>query len=428
MRAREKAVLCLVVLGVALLSCRQVVGIADPDPPLRCDAPESTLPSCRACLVGQCCAELATCQADEACRTLRTCVAACSDDACRATCESKTKLGETAAAVYACEASRCDVDCGLPCGGAGLPFAGCAPAGGSCAATCCSEGKAFRADVAGQHLRACRAACGSNDFACRETCANRHEEGADLEQAARECVSRACSLQGDWSCIGQVESVKGSAAVLNVRVYVRDLETLLPLSGVTVKGCSVSDITCQTPPHGTATTGTKGFAELSVTLAPAAGIDAYPGFIELQRSDYPPVLAYFLPPITTNTVFDIAIFSRKSLENLAGGVLSTDRGMVTFGALDCRMRPAPGVSFRASTSDARTRRFYATKASTSASLLDFQANVTTDLGYGGFFDVPTGRVTVTSRVEHLCVDSASAEVGVRAGAITNVYLPPSPAR
>ncbi len=417
----------MLTLGVlaAIASCRQVVGIADRDAPLECSAPTfASGPACGACLVDQCCAELTACEADPLCRSLLECTAACTDDACRTQCEAMSKLDEASAALAACEASRCDGTCGLACGGAGAPVTGCL----SCASACCAEGKAYRGDLAGQRLRACRGTCPKGDFACSEACSNTHPEGAHLERAARECVARACGAAGDWSCIGNVERRKSSTeGSIVFFVAVSDATTLEPLKGVTAKSCAASDVDCQAP-LSTATTSTQGQVALTILLAPEKGVDAFAGFVELTSPGYLPHLVYFVPPPTAHVGIAIGLLSTSAAEQLrgvAGVALAPDRGALGIAGQDCGSVARAGVSFSVDTADADSRRFYSRSPSAGGAEYDFAATSTTDVGFGGFFNLRAGTVTVTSRVDHLCVEAGVAQVAIRPGAFTLLNLPPT---
>jgi len=411
---------------VALSSCRQAVGIGDPDPPPSCRSPTfQAAGACGDCLVDRCCGELDACHGDILCGALLDCVAACKDDACRAACEMRSKLTETSAALFACQASRCESACGLACGGAGAPFTSCEP----CAAGCCAEGTAFRGDLDGQRLRACRAMCNVSDFGCREGCANVHARGADLERTARECVVRACSVIGEWSCVGRVEPRKATTETITIEVTASDSQSRAPLAGVTIKGCTSSDLDCAAPPFGTAVTAADGRARITVTLNAIPGIDAYPGFLELDREGFFPHLVYFVPALAADTSMGLEmtpISITKQVEQLSGVALAPDRGALVVQTRDCAGMLAPGVSLAADTADAASRTFYFANASSATGTLDFQAKATTEVGLGGIFNVPAGVVRLTTSVNALCIDPVHAAVGVRPGALTFVNTGPTP--
>jgi hypothetical protein len=433
MRARRQAIAApLVAIGVMLVtlasmtSCRQVVGIADPEPPPRCSGPAfATAPSCDGCLLDHCCAELDACQGDPLCRALLACVATCADDTCRAACEAKTALTESAAALFACQGSRCDSACGLSCGGVGTAVA-CKP----CGAACCAEGAAFRADLDAQRLRACRAACRAPDVPCREACLNVHATGADLELAASECVTRSCGVVGRWACLGRLESRKATAPALTLTFVALDVQTNAPIAGVKVKGCSSADLSCTPPPFGSAVTDAAGRASITVGLSSTIGIDAYPGFLETEREGYPPHLLYFVPALTADRDVPLTMAQtalQRQLEQLAGVALAPDRGAVIVQTFDCAGKLAVGATVRAEGADDKSSTFYFTSTSTGgAATFDFQAKSTSEVGLGGVFNVPAGPHKVTARVDGLCADIASATVGIRPGALTIVFASPSP--
>jgi hypothetical protein len=420
-RRQASTVVCLALL----LGCRQLIGVADPDPPLRCDASAFRDAACGSCLATGCCEALDACRAETACTTLVDCVASCADDACRATCERTTRIDPKSAAVFACQASRCGTACGLPCGGAGIPITGCKP----CADACCADGSAFRASIDGQLLRGCRAACAATDAACREACVSLHVEGAHLERTANECVANACNLGSDWSCVGRLDLPRAnptaglSMSGVNVDIQAIDAETLAPIANADVKGCSRDQINCEAPPFGTVKTSTRGTALVSVRDPSGA----YPGFIEIAHPSYVPVLIWFAPPLRSDIRFGVEMSSKalfQQLERSSGVAFGADRGHLLVVPVDCHDATARGVSVRASTADGLSRTAYISGISTGGPTFDFTRQA--GEGAGVVFNLPAGATVVKTRVEDLCLDTASPVVVIRPGALSFIVLPPLP--
>jgi hypothetical protein len=428
MRAAVQAIAPAIVILIAA-SCRQVIGIPDPEPPLACAAPTATPPTCAACLVGACCAELDECQKDATCAALLACTAGCTSDACRADCETKHALTASAAKVLACEVSRCEAACALTCGAAGPPVSECKP----CASTCCVEGTAFHGSLDGQMLRVCRAGCAPGDIDCRERCANEHPAGADLELAARECVVRGCRVTGDWSCVGKTDEPAPATGPIVLSIYVADQFSGAALAGATVRGCTPDDLAC-TSPFATVKTNGGGRAGLTVPLTQRPGFQAYPGYLEISRDDYMTFLVYFAPALTATREVGIGMASKEFVrraEATSGITLLSDRGTLIGGALDCAHLgsnglASPGIAIRADTADGLSRTFYGRTATTGGPTLDFTATSTSEAGYGGIANLPAGTLHMTTFVDGLCLATGTTEVGIRAGAVTYVNVEPLP--
>jgi hypothetical protein len=384
--------MCAVAFLALVVSCRQVIGVADREPPLRCEAPPGVSAACGSCLATTCCFE-ADASADRA------------------------------AALAACKAEKCADACGLTCGGAGSPIVGCQP----CSSACCSDGAAFQSSLDGQLLLACRASCPAGDITCREACANLHAEGAHLERAADECITSACSIAADWSCVGRVDRTPPGTAPIALDVVVFDIETNQPLSGMTVKGCTADDLACSTAPFGTATTNASGAARVLIPSPATGGARSYGGFVEIARDDYVTGLLWFDPPLTESTTVGVVLPSKTLLSNLSatsGVVIDATRGIVGVGTRDCANGGAAGVSIAVSTADAATRVSYRRGNAAGGPSLDFSVTSTSDLATAIVFDVPPGPATVTARADALCLDYASTQLAVRANAVSIVFLGP----
>lgn len=423
MRAAPQAITITISVVCALASCRAAIGVDDPLPPYACPAPAKAPPSCGTCLHAGCCDELEACGRVPACKSLVECESACADDACRAQCETDVRPGPEAAAVLACEAARCGAECGLICGGAGSPVAGCQ----ACGMQCCDDGRRYRASLDGELLRSCWATCASIDVACRDACVNAHAEGADLEHAVRECLGRACT-PGDWTCVGSVAPQLTGTSSLTITVRLLDVDTDLPVAGALVKGCAPDDVACASPAHGSTTTGPDGVAHLTVTLAPALGGDAFGGYIDVSRDDYVTSLFYFAPPLTADFSFALLVTSKAGfarLRDTAGLTLAPDKGVFAAEAIDCNGFPASGVSFHADTADATSRPFYFAHAATGVAY-DLSSAATTDIGVGGIFNVPAGPLRATGSIDRLCLTLGAVNVNIRAGAMTATTIGPSP--
>jgi hypothetical protein len=217
--------------------------------------------------------------------------------------------------------------------------------------------------------------------------------------------------------------------MVKVDIRLVDTRTLSALAGVTVKGCNADDLTCDGAPFGVTTTDSSGHATISVILDPVNGRDAYSGFIELSRPDYVTQLVYMFPPKAGNFGFIAGMTATSffhQVEARSGVTLAGDRGVVAVTNLDCGGLARRGISLRMAAPAADARTFYLGSASAGEAAYDFTATTTAEPGIAGVFNIPSGTQKLSLRVDDLCLELGTIEVGVRPGAITYAYALPLP--
>jgi len=229
--------------------------------------------------------------------------------------------------------------------------------------------------------------------------------------------------------VGRIDPPSPPTGQFEVGIQAVDSQTEQLLPGVTVKACSKDAIDCTgKAPFGEGTTGPDGVANIPILIG-AIGASGYPGFLEITRDGYYPMLLWFDPPVTISTFIAIDLFSKTLLdEELRSSDLALDdkRGAVDVVAVDCHRVAASGASVHASTADASSRTAYVRDRAAAGQLLDFTAKTTITTGAGIVFNVPPGPTEVSTRVEDLCLETAKSSIVVRAGAMSLVILGPLP--
>ena len=400
---------------ILVASCRQVVGLDDPPVAERCANVDFATQECASCVDASCCEEAVACDEDATCGSWLACVAGCGGDECLHACDANATWSSATAAFRACQATNCPAACDMPCGAA-RPGTNC----DSCADDCCAEERRCQQSLDCNLLRVCEDACAPSDAACGQRCRQQHHSGASLRQTVDECIARRCDVEIDLSCLGAVAWPQASTDRITVLVRASDFVSGLPLAGVTVEGCNHGDPACTPPPFGTHLTGAGGIATLDVQLTTSN----YVGFVTTSGEGLAPALWYFFPPLAADATRTVGATSNVALSGIldaAGVELDTSRGQILIAAEDCSGRNASGLKASATRADGASRTVYF-----DATLVDANADATTDSGVAGIANLPPGITTV--RLEHArtCQTVAEVDVLVRAGTTTVMILPPTP--
>jgi hypothetical protein len=461
MRGRPLSVLVACWLALLLApSCRQIVGIGDQPPGGSGGSPDASAEAstkcggfpwipdaCEACVQGSCCTPATNCRMDDLCASEFDCIAACpgGDDACRATCISPLEDDDAMAALASCQAGSCAKPCGLKCGGYEAYFGGPLPspadAGPQAACLACLEAPTYCDAIAAiascpscLELEFCGERCRGFDDICNNNCAVAYPItglGADsgLLNVIGGACSSACPSGVDWSCVGQVTWPRATVSPVTYRLQVMSFSGGAAVDGAQIRLCPLTDYECDSPLSPQIfTTDANGVATL---MLPAP----YVGYFEITAQDFVPELLVVTPTIVESmlpgTLKGTAVFPSNLFPAFVSNVVpmpdTTTLGVLFIGPYDCDGQPAPNVSFAADPMKLgpSAAPYYLVNGTTP----DPQAKATSNAGQGsliggGWVQVAPGLVPVTATVDGTRV--ALQGMPVRAGALTVVYLVPTP--
>jgi hypothetical protein len=422
-------------LALALLGCDTALGI-ELLPRGRSDAGPAAVvyadQACATCVKASCDAAIERCRSDAACERLYRCTSGCAagDARCRASCEDvdpATAHGEPFLDVDSCQR----VDCASPCYRGGLlrmwnDACGCAD--DVCAAenlACVRSGF----DRAGETIGACerRWACTrdlQNPDRAHECFFTSREGDAELT-ALRYCAQRAvcgtCPMAGGnvLACVGDYAWSVPRDPIVEYGFITRSYDSALPIPDLTVKACSPLDVVeCKTPAD-TAKTGGDGLVLLHVPTH-ASG---FVGCFEITGRDIDPTLVCNgYPLVRTENIRGVNLLTSDQavlLQASLGIVPDATRGHVVVSVFDCVWTQVIGATVTASTADASSKTAYIRDRKLDSTALDTGID-----GAGALLNLPAGPVTVIVQKDGRII--AQTETVVRAGAITNVALPPRP--
>lgn len=242
---------------------------------------------------------------------------------------------------------------------------------------------------------------------------------ADVRNCIRKCAG-PCPNGRDFSCIDSYEWPRATgAAAMTVRVL--DILSQAPIPGLTASICPFVDLNCAEP-LATAVTDDSGEAALATdALLNASGVEI-PTFIKLQASpEYPAAFSFSDEPVhqVELRTLSVASFSSEAVfEALFATQRDPARGFIYVLDFDCQGESTTGLTLSASTADAETVQFYLTDTTSVA-----VGSGTTQQAGGGFYNIPAGPVTVTSRDADERV-IAQHETVVTADAVTYVRMFP----
>jgi hypothetical protein len=427
-------------IAVAVLACRQLVGIGDEPPP----GPGGTATDagaeggftygqgdCAACVTTNCATEATACAGTPSCAVLESCMSGCgTDPTCRAQCGVDHGLGNDMATpgFEACLASHCETQCGLTCGGLAAVFPPATAIG--CEAcflqqecpgvTACATNPGCQATVRCEY---------STTLAdVQEACPGFLPDGgfpfpsARTSSLAASCSSD-CSWGADWSCVGNVHWPNPTEKPITFPSEVVDFVGQTPIDDATVTLCNQLDPTCMSPLTTALPTGDAG------TITFIRGSVSSPLFMyfEIAAPTIVPTIGFDAYPISQQRLTDeIIVLTPDELADLAGlgqVTLTDGLGSAAIEVVDCRLAQAPGVALVFSASSPTSKLVYAANDS-----LDPTKRATDVTGTAVLFNAPvtptTPSITVTANVGGRPV--ATTSFFVRPGGDTEVYLPPTP--
>jgi hypothetical protein len=400
-------------------------------------------PSCGACLNAHCCAEMTACSTTQGCGDYETCLLGCGADyACRAACDT-THPGagkfQGVPTLDVCVTSNCERECGLSCGlvfttapvDAAVTCQACIAANGCPAAEACAR------SLDCNEVVQCIESCPTAD--CKEACGNGHDAGLALLESfnapIQAACETACAVGENWSCVGNVVLPVANGADTLVTVTVTTISGAV-VPGVTVRGCAKSDLTCASP-LDSQTTDSNGVAAVRVRGA-AIGY-GFDGYYDIARASDVDATAPLGPQIVPFLFFatysssqptaalSAVALTPSDLASLAahGGLGLDDAGTlgtVVAIAFDCRLQPAPGVTFAASSggTDLGSRLRYLAGVNP-----DPAATATDRSGIGFLFGVPALEdIALTMSPLQLGHEAGTVHAFARAGGVSLVPVVP----
>jgi len=438
--------LTALLLGVAV-ACRQLVGIGD-SPPTG-SSPADAAPacgityagaSCEACVEAHCCQQASECEGDPSCKSTAACLASCAGDPrCTAACTYGTvpPLPSSAASTVAlgtCLAQNCERECSLGCGPAVYVQPDAAASCHDCfSMNACSTSHDCSVSAACTAENLCTLTC-EGRLDCLTGCGALDDAGSSLFRAVALVVqgtcAEACAINSNWGCLDHFVSApasNGQPTEVDVNTVLLGGNTAWP--GIQVAVCSTG--TCgarsgPTPSDGGPVTvavpttsanhggyvGPTGYLELSsIPDAGSSAIvleDLYWGFpLSQPRMD---LAAYVVTPFLLSEIY---------AEAEQGTAPMPGRGTLLIGALNCANTRAKGLSFDAGLP---TQTFYFSDGGT----IDRSATQTGRLGAAVITNVEPGSVTVTATATQLGRAVSHGNATVQAGAVTLLYMSPSP--
>ncbi len=446
------------VAAVATFACRQVVGIGDDAGSVSACGMGYGTQTCASCIQAHCCAESTACAADGQCGGHYGCLARCAtaDWECRAQCVLDSSPGTSAeyAPLTACMYTKCESECGLPCGGAGT--VGVPPDAASACHSClsthvCADEKACASSPECSTWVQCTQSCSTPD--CRFACSLAHRADAGLLSSgllpddsgvawsgrvpapyesivnayALTCAA-ACAAGANWSCVGHVAWPTPLIQPATLTADVLDFITDQPVEGVDASVCRQSDPGC-TGPLMTGQTDVTGYVQLPLPSERGIASLGTDVFVQFTSPSIVPTLSYLGYPVTEPQASVgepyVLVATPDEVTMAFGEPVDTTRGAVQFVVADCDFVAAAGARVSIDSKDTLIRPFYyqSGAASFTATTTD---NVGASAGSGGFLHVPPGEVTLTATPHGLPKPSSTAHVLVRSGAITIVFMYPTP--
>ncbi len=228
-------------------------------------------------------------------------------------------------------------------------------------------------------------------------------------------------------CVGHVTWPAPDAGTwYTVHFLLVDLQTDAGVADATIALCpSDAGTSCANP---SAQADNYSDSSGAATLTGPASTGGLDGFLQITASDYVPLLGYF--PAVDNVAFYGAsptirvamIATTPTFQEMEAqvGSFSSSRGHVLFTVTDCGGRPLAGVTVACSLSDASS-----TTAYEMGGMLSTSATATDASGRGLLVNVEPGVGTLTATLKG-SGPMSRIDVAVRAAAVTEVALPPTP--
>ena len=184
---------------------------------------------------------------------------------------------------------------------------------------CCLQAQGSRRPGGLPALEACIRACAAGDAVCRAAC---HGTGsvALLQQLVEDCRATFCAdacSSGPWECLGHVtwsQHASADSGPIIIKTAVDD-ENNVPVSGVTVRACSLADPTCRVP-IGSGFTDDTGVAALAASdrYVPPLSV-----FLDYHKQGFQDLVVVFnTPPLVQAPVF--AVGGRTGFDGVAVGL------------------------------------------------------------------------------------------------------------
>lgn len=330
-----------------------------------------------------------------------------------------------------CLAQRCESACSLNCGPTIYVQPDAAASCHDCFVTnACTTGDDCFASAACTAQNLCALSC-EGRLDCLTGCGALGDAGTMLWNALAQVLqgscAEPCALGSNWGCLDHVSPPASNGQPTEVDVDTVVLGTSTAVPGVQIAVCNEGS--CGSPFGPTPRDGSPVAVTVPTTSANHGGFVGPTGYLELSSQPdagssmivledlywgFPlsqprmDLAAYVATPLLLNVLYGEA----------GQGTPMPGRGTLFVGALDCGNTRATGISFDAGL-PAQTFYFRGTSVDRSATQTDRS-------GAAMITNVMPGAVTVTATATQLGRVVSRVDGVVQAGAVTLLYMPPSP--
>jgi hypothetical protein len=340
-------------------------------------------------------------------------------------------------------ARDCQVECGLTRGGIDYfaPPDAAAECQGCLGTTDCAAERACASSVECVAYAQCLHTCWTPD--CRLACATATDGGwidpdagvnaarvpyASVIDPTATC-NTACAVGNNWTCLGHVSWPMVTTGGTTLTTTVIDQLGSAPVVGAEVSLCRFTDPTCSAPiksaisdQNGNVTLdipgtvlgiGSDDYVQITSpdgNVVPTLDFLGYP--VSRPRAPIAEPYATVLSPTELTTL--------ASLLGIDAGLASI-YGIAAFEVFDCNGLPSPGATVSIEPMAPQAVPFILTPGETPTTT----ATATTSIGVGGFAAVPPGTVTLTATPQGMRESSSRAQLLVRAGTDSIIYLFPT---
>jgi hypothetical protein len=432
-----------VLLAVAALAgCRQILGIGNRmvSPPPTCGIWYSDTSSCEACVEANCCQPAVACASSDGgtCLPLEKCLAECEGEpACRSGCAVAHKVpngaDQTAAGLLeSCLATSCEAECGLACGGLSQV------AGRESAVACqskivadhCTAAQTCARDPDCMAQMRCRESCVTGDCvgACNLARPGGDELYEDFVRPLQDFSDPVCEIGGNWTCVGKVAWPTIMPPDRSLKLGFVDWTGAPAPAGLAVALCAAQTPTCAAVGQGGMTS--DGGQVTVVDPRDPSLVGQGLGYLDIESGELSsgplmPTLIYWGFPLSRDgsvLTTPVPLVDKTYLADLVWAQRSAELdpalGHVGVAVLDCLGIQAPRVAVTLKVgTQVRTDPIY-----TDGSALF----LTGKSGIAVFPNVTPGMVTVTATPAATGRPVATLEVFVRADAVTEIGLAPTP--
>jgi hypothetical protein len=229
------------------------------------------------------------------------------------------------------------------------------------------------------------------------------------------CSDSICAPDPTWACLDEKSSDPTPSGTVHVVLTTADLLSLKPIQGVMLTLCAKLDANCQFP---MSQYQSDQAGQINVEMP--AGFD---GYFQTEGDGLYPML--FFPPSTRTqrapgTLPMVANSFFGTMFSAVGGPVGADRTVVMTTALDCRGKPAAGLTLSSGQADDRTVGYLI-----QGGLPSRTAATTDDSGTGGFVNIPPGNAVINSTMAANNRLVGTIAVQTRPGHITMVLVMPN---